>query len=274
MSIGEFAERSRLSPKALRLYGELGLLAPARVDEDSGYRYYDLSQLADARLIAALRQLQIPLAEIKTILELEPEQVAERIALHWEALESEHAAKRDLAHYLVERMQGKRPAMYEVKTRDIPVRSVLTLKRSVDGTPGAWSFGKEFLALLGDLDLPRIGGPEGAVYAIYWGEVNDDGDGPVEWCRPVPADLAQELAARVPELTLRTEPAHQEAFVELGSGLQIEAAHWQLVSESIRGWVDEHSAEPSDLGARIVYLADASTPKGQGPDCDFALPLI
>ena len=40
MSIGEFARYSRLSPKALWLYDELGLLEPARVDEDSGYRYY------------------------------------------------------------------------------------------------------------------------------------------------------------------------------------------------------------------------------------------
>jgi hypothetical protein len=40
MSIGEFARRSRLSPKALRVYDGLGLLSPARVDELSGYRYY------------------------------------------------------------------------------------------------------------------------------------------------------------------------------------------------------------------------------------------
>ena len=60
MSIGEFARRSRLSPKALRLYDELGLLEPARVDDDSGYRYYTASQLDRAQLIAALRQLQIP----------------------------------------------------------------------------------------------------------------------------------------------------------------------------------------------------------------------
>jgi DNA-binding transcriptional MerR regulator len=32
MSIGEFARRSRLSPKALRVYDGLGLLSPARVD--------------------------------------------------------------------------------------------------------------------------------------------------------------------------------------------------------------------------------------------------
>ena len=39
MSIGEFAGRSRLSPKALRLYDELGLLPPAQVDDSSGYRF-------------------------------------------------------------------------------------------------------------------------------------------------------------------------------------------------------------------------------------------
>jgi MerR-like DNA binding protein len=38
MNIGEFARRSRLSPKALRLYDGLGLLSPARVDDRSGYR--------------------------------------------------------------------------------------------------------------------------------------------------------------------------------------------------------------------------------------------
>ena len=60
MSIGEFAGRSRLSPKALRLYDELGLLPPARVDESSGYRFYSADQLEQARLIAALRELQMP----------------------------------------------------------------------------------------------------------------------------------------------------------------------------------------------------------------------
>ncbi len=39
MSIGEFARRSRLPRKPLRIYDEPGLLPPAHVDEDSGYRY-------------------------------------------------------------------------------------------------------------------------------------------------------------------------------------------------------------------------------------------
>ena len=53
MGIGEFARLSRLSrlsPKALRLCHELGLLSPARVDPDSGYRWYAAGQLERARL--------------------------------------------------------------------------------------------------------------------------------------------------------------------------------------------------------------------------------
>ena len=51
-SIGEFAAATRLSPKALRLYDELGLLPPARVDPDSGYRWYAEDQVERARLVA------------------------------------------------------------------------------------------------------------------------------------------------------------------------------------------------------------------------------
>ena len=62
LSIGEFARVSGLTPKALRLYDELGLLPPADVDPRSGYRSYDPAQLGRARLVAWLRGLGMPLA--------------------------------------------------------------------------------------------------------------------------------------------------------------------------------------------------------------------
>lgn len=91
MSIGEFSKMSRLSPKALRLYDELGLLAPVRVDDSSGYRFYDTGQLEQARLVAAPRRLQMPLVEIKVILELVPAAAAERIAECETFCESPHS---------------------------------------------------------------------------------------------------------------------------------------------------------------------------------------
>jgi len=55
VSIGEFAQASRLSPKALRLYDELGLLVPEHVDPATGYRWYGLEQLERARAVSVLR---------------------------------------------------------------------------------------------------------------------------------------------------------------------------------------------------------------------------
>lgn len=68
MPIGEFSERSGLSPKRLRSYATAGLLVPAAIDSLSGYRYYSPGQLREARLIDALRVAGVPLAQIEPLL--------------------------------------------------------------------------------------------------------------------------------------------------------------------------------------------------------------
>jgi DNA-binding transcriptional MerR regulator len=279
MSIGEFARRSRLSPKALRLYDELGLLWPARIDELSGYRYYDDAQLEQARLIATLRQVGVPLSTVKELLELDPPKLAEQVTAFWRDAESRHAGQRKLVTALVERLTGRDTVMYEVNAREMPQRSLLTLKRNVD-VSGLWAFGKEFVGLVRDRRLPRLGGREGAAFCIYWGEVSADSDGPVEWCRPVPTDEAEALAAQFPELTLRVEPAHREAYVDLGPGGQIDATQWQLADQALRSWADAQglpdkqlSLTPEDLGVRITYLATPPITDSSVPDCDFAIPF-
>ena len=160
--------------------------------------------------------------------------------------------------------------MYEVRTREIPERSLLCVKRNVAGRNKAWAFGKEFIALLRRYQLPQIPGRAGAFFCIYWGEVNEDSDGPMEWCRPVPTDEAQALAARCPELTLRAEPAHQEAFVTIGDG-QLDGADWQVISRSLETWSEQkHDIRPAGLGLRITYLPSEA---GQDTYQDFAFPF-
>lgn len=162
--------------------------------------------------------------------------------------------------------------MYEVNTRDVPIRSVLCLKRNVVGEQEAWALGKEFVGVLRRHQLPRIPGSAGAWFCIYWAEVSEDSDGPIEWCHPVPADNAEALA-KCHELTLRVEPAHREAFIKLGRYGQVEAAQWPLISQSLQAWVVEHGARPDELGVRITYDASAPRSEPNGPDCDFALPI-
>jgi DNA-binding transcriptional MerR regulator len=165
ISIGEFARRSRLSLKALRLYDERGVLVPSRVDQASGYRYYDPAQLEQARLVVMLRQLQLPLAAVKELLACDPADAAARVAEHWRGAEAAHGARRGLADHLVNRLSGKKSVMYEVATREIPERSVLCLKRNVE-EQDMWAFGKEFIAILRERPLPKIEGREGAAFCI------------------------------------------------------------------------------------------------------------
>jgi DNA-binding transcriptional MerR regulator len=67
LSIGEFAAATQLSPKALRLYDEQGLLQPARIDPASGYRYYDSNQVSTGRLVRTLRDMDLALADVARV---------------------------------------------------------------------------------------------------------------------------------------------------------------------------------------------------------------
>src|SRR5438309_7916537 len=92
MPIGEFSERSGLSQKRLRTYAAAGLLVPAAVDSDTGYRYYGPGQLRDARLIDALRRADIPLSHIATALR-DPMGLDQQ---HWQRqLDSRSAARQE-----------------------------------------------------------------------------------------------------------------------------------------------------------------------------------
>lgn len=82
LSIGRFADASGLTVKALRHYDEIGLLVPAQVDPENGYRYYEASQLEDAVTIRRLRALELPLDEIRALLDADAETLRDRLAAH------------------------------------------------------------------------------------------------------------------------------------------------------------------------------------------------
>lgn len=111
LTIGAFAKASRLSPKALRLYDRLGLLTPARVDPVTGYRLYAPDQLEQARLVAWLRRLGMPLARIRHVCTLDAAPAAQEIRAFWAQVEADTAARRDLAAFLIDHLSWKDPAM-------------------------------------------------------------------------------------------------------------------------------------------------------------------
>lgn len=69
LTIGEVARRSSLTASALRFYDREGVLVPADVDPVTGYRRYAVAQVRAARLLASLRRVGMPLAEVALVLD-------------------------------------------------------------------------------------------------------------------------------------------------------------------------------------------------------------
>ncbi|HKF78542.1 MAG TPA: bifunctional nuclease domain-containing protein, partial [Candidatus Dormibacteraeota bacterium] len=106
LRIGSFSRRAQLSLHQLRHYHELGLLLPASVDPESGYRYYSEAQTATAQVIAILRSVDMPLAEIRDLLR-DPDEGRVRASLdaHLARLERRLAGARDMLARLRELMK-------------------------------------------------------------------------------------------------------------------------------------------------------------------------
>lgn len=125
LTIGAFARTSRLSIKALRLYDEIGLLAPERVDPSSGYRYYASEQLELARLVAWLRRLGMPLARIRqvcAVAETDGGGAAREIGEYWRQVEADTAARRELADFLIARLCEKETPMAPSTVTPLEIR--------------------------------------------------------------------------------------------------------------------------------------------------------
>ena len=117
IAIGRFAGLTGISVNTLRRYDESGLLSPAFVDPFSGYRLYSIEQLDIGILIRLLRDLDVPLCEVKALLSARgADEVKTVLAHHRERILDRHAElERILARIdvVLDQEQGLLP--YEVE---------------------------------------------------------------------------------------------------------------------------------------------------------------
>ncbi|WP_112248661.1 DNA polymerase III subunit beta family protein [Kribbella monticola] len=88
LTISTFARRVGLTPSALRFYDDCGLLRPAEVDDQNGYRYYSPEQEQRAVLLRDLREIDLPLADVRVVLDEAPAQGAAVVRAHLRTVES------------------------------------------------------------------------------------------------------------------------------------------------------------------------------------------
>ncbi|WP_307840504.1 MerR family transcriptional regulator [Streptomyces sp. G44] len=277
LSIGVFAARARLSPKALRLYDRLGLLTPAHVDEASGYRYYRAAQIEQARTVAMLRRLDMPLAGIAGMAGLDGERAARTLDAYWAGVEERFAEQRTLARYLRGRLSGRNAELYatfEVKTVDVPETHVLSETRHVGARElPAWIAASA--ARLERAAEEECGGLAAPHFVVYHAEVTEESDGPAESCVPVvDAAAARAWAAaqgRSRDLTVRVEPAHRLACTRI---TKAQVAYPQIIAafDAVEAWVAERGLTVSGP-CREVYFADWDRSGPEDEVCDVAFPV-
>jgi DNA-binding transcriptional MerR regulator len=228
MSIGEFASASRLSQKALRLYGEKGLLPPSWVDPASGYRYYRVEQLQAATRIALLRRAGMSLVEIRAFLR---DPSVEGLDEYERRAVDEFAEQRRILRY-VKRILKEEP-MYDVITKKVREQPYVSRTKNVL-VPELEPF---------IVDTFRELGSDGAAepaFVLYHGPVNAEEDGPVEVC--VPRDDGDKWL-----------PAGEIAFTEI-SGQQCQFPEILGAYEAVYRWAKEHEREVCGP-AREIYLS-------------------
>jgi DNA-binding transcriptional MerR regulator/effector-binding domain-containing protein len=101
LTVGDFSRATHLSVKTLRHYHQVGLLEPAAVNPDTGYRYYSAHQIPAAQVIRRLRDLEMPVADVKAVLAA-PDAPARNalIAAHLDRLEAGLAQTRAVVESL------------------------------------------------------------------------------------------------------------------------------------------------------------------------------
>jgi DNA-binding transcriptional MerR regulator len=163
LSIGDFSRMTQLSVKTLRHYHEVGLVVPHRVDPGSGYRYYTRDQVPTAQVARRLRALDMPVADVKSVLAADPDDRNAVIGAHLGRLEAQLAETRAAVQAL-RAILDPPPDGPPVRHRSVPAVPSIAVHADVDRDElPEWFFGAvaELLAAVDEQALTPTGPPAG-----------------------------------------------------------------------------------------------------------------
>ena len=264
VSIGDFSRMTHLSVKALRFYHDQGLLEPARIDPDTGYRFYEPAQVPVAQVIRRFRDLDMPLDQVKAVLQAPDQQTrTQEIIAHLTAMEAKLAEMQMSVASLRALLEGP-PAGPVVEFRSIPATQVLAIRDTVTAEE-AWAWGggafEEIYGRIGAAGLVPAG-PGGALFPAGFFELER-----AELTAFVPVDRTPAAAGRVRPLTL----PGVEAAVMLHAGAfgDIDQTYGQL------GTVIAERAIGVDGPIRESYLSPLTEPApAEGSRTEIAWPVF
>ena len=254
LSIGLFSRASLLSVKSLRRYHEQGILVPASVDPDTGYRSYAAHQLVDAQTIHRLRALDLPLAAVREVVTRRDPEVTRKILADHHAQMAEQLERTER---IVEALQlGVASPIDHTPVQVVTLDNTHAL--AVSGVVDA----ADFAAFLGDayaqlFDVVQRGSfvPAGPTGALYEPEAHEE-DEPVTAYVPITApDRLPPAHGGVEFIELPTEQVarvyHHGDYDTIGSAYA-----------ALGAWVATHATAS---GSRVRELYEVSVPDTDDP---------
>jgi DNA-binding transcriptional MerR regulator len=255
--IGTVARLAQVSVRTLRHYDEIGLLTPAEVDPDTGYRRYSPEQVQRLHRILVLRDLGIPLGEIAAVVDddVTVEELRGILRLRQADVRAQLAAQTELLARVEARlaqMEGAHVADYEVIVKGVDRQRVVALREDIAGVDEIAAAAGRMYPRLHDA-LVRHGVAFGGVSLALYDESGDDAR-PMRLTTalPVPADVDIDDGA----LTTLELPAVERAAttVVVGSPERFHAAF-----EALHAWTGMTGER--EVGSEREVYVDCDGPR-------------
>ncbi|MEO6823015.1 MAG: hypothetical protein ABI468_11535, partial [Candidatus Nanopelagicales bacterium] len=114
-------------------------------------------------------------------------------------------------------------------------------------------------------------GSNGAPYLIFYGDVSEDSDGPLELCRPIRDEVTVDTGRLGADVQVREEGAHDEVYVRLTQSQMGWPAMLPVV-DALDAWATSNGRNPAGA-LRQVLIADQRTATADTLVCDLTVPL-
>lgn len=258
LKIGDFSKMTRISIRMLHHYDEIGLLKPQKVDDFTGYRYYEEQQLLEAGRIRALREMGFCLTAIGEVLS-QYQNVREMEAFFQKHRGEIEAQSRELQRklHLIDstlRWLGKDGTMsgYDVTLKTLPELYVASVRRVIPSYEMEGLLWKILMEETEPLGV-RAGSPCYTKAVFYDGEFKDSG---------VDVEVQKSVQGKYPDtehVKFKTVPEVQIASaVYKGSYEQIGA-----VNGAVAKWIYDNGYELDGISFNIYHVSPHET---QNPD--------
>ncbi|MDY3617425.1 MerR family transcriptional regulator [Agathobaculum sp.] len=256
LKIGEFSGLSRISIRMLRHYDEVGLLKPQHVDEQTGYRYYNERQLADAGRIASLRDMGFGVQAIGEVVGGGKEALEHALRVR----RAELIGQRELVSEQLIRLDSALQRLgkddihmkYEVTCKTLPERYVASVR---DILPGYYEEGRLWHTMMQETACMNMQ-PDGPCYAVGVYHDTDYRD------RDVDVEIQMSVKGKYQD----TEHVKFKTVPPIFMASATYTGSYEKVNEvnaDVAAWVQENGYEFDGLSFCIYHVSPHET---QNPD--------